>query len=302
METLYIQGRGIGADELNWIGQLIGAHPHWGRFRLSVRIAQEWNWRNGAGQLKDMAARTLLIKLERRGLLQLPRRQRGGGSRPAQPPPSEELGLRAEPLLEGPLDQVRPVRLAPVQSAVERGRLTRLLQRHHYLGYRRPVGENLQYLAQDRAGRSLACLVFGAAAWTCAPRDQFIGWSPAARQRHLHRVANQMRFLVLPWVRVPHLASHLLGLVAARINRDWQSKYGHGICLLESFVERSRFQGRCYRAANWICAGQTQGRSRNDPERSRSGPCKDIYLYALRRDWRRALQAPPRTPPGYEPI
>lgn len=302
METLCIQGRCIGAEELDWIRELISGNPQWGRFRLSVHIAQEWSWRNGAGQLKDMAARTLLVKLERRGLLQLPRRQRGGGSRPAQPPPFGPLGLWAQPLIDGPLDQVRPVRLVPVQSSVERGMLTQLLQQHHYLGYRRPVGENLQYLARDRAGRLLACLVFGAAAWQCAPRDQFIGWSQADRQRHLHLLTNNMRFLVLPWVRVPHLASYLLGLVSARIHRDWQSKYGHGICLLESFVERHRFRGSCYRAANWICAGQTQGRSRNDPEHSRPVPCKEIYLYPLRRDWRGVLHPQPSTPPVNEPI
>jgi hypothetical protein len=301
MEMLCIQGRRIGAEELNWIRQLMAANPRWGRFQLSIHIAQEWNWRNGAGQLKDMAARTLLVKLERRGFLQLPRRQRGGGSRPALPPASEQPELWVEPSIESSLNLVRPVKLAPVQSAVERGLLTQLLQQHHYLGYRRPVGENLQYLAQDRVGRPLACLVFGAAAWKCAPRDQFIGWSRWEREHHLHLLANNMRFLVLPWVRVRHLASHLLGLVAARLSSDWQSKYGHGIYLLESFVERDRFPGSCYRAANWICAGQTRGRSRNDPQRSRQVPRKDIYLYPLRGDWRRALQTQASTP-SYESI
>jgi len=301
METLCIQSRRIGAEELNWIRQLICANPQWGRFRLSVHIAQEWNWRNGAGQLKDMAARTLLLKLERRGLLKLPRRQRGGGSRVAQPPACQQLGLWAEPLIEGSLCQVRPVKLAPVESSVERGLLTHLLQHHHYLGYRRPVGENVQYLAGDRRGRPLACLVFGAAAWKCAPRDQFIGWSQSSREGHLHLVANNMRFLVLPWVRVPHLASHLLGLVAVGISSQWQSKYGHGICLLESFVQPDRFRGSSYRAANWICVGQTKGRSRNDPEHCRQVPCKDIYLYPLGRHWRSALHTQP-TAAGYDPI
>jgi hypothetical protein len=296
METLCNQSRCLDAEELTWIRQLICGHPQWGRFQLSVHIAQEWNWRNGAGQLKDMAARTLLLKLERQGLLQLPRRQRGGGSRPAQPPVSEQLGLWTEPLLEGSLAQVRPVQLAPVPSSVERGLLSQLLQQYHYLGYRRPVGENLQYLARDRAGRPLACLVFGAAAWQCAPRDQFIGWSQLSRQGHLHLLANHMRFLMLPWVRVAHLASHLLGLVAARLSGDWQAKYGHEVGLLESFVERDRFQGGCYRAANWIWVGQTQGRSRNDRERSFQVPRKDVYVYPLRGDWRRALPSEPSTP------
>ena len=240
-----------------------------------------------------MAARTLLLKLERRGFLELPRRQRGGGSRPARPPTSSQLALWTQPLLECALAQVRPVKLAQVESAAERTVLTQLLQQHHYLGYRRPVGENIQYLARDRTGRLLACLVFGAAAWKCASRDDFIGWSPSSRQRHLHFLANNMRFLVLPWVRVPHLASHLLSLAADVLSQDWQAKYGHSIYLLETFVQKDRFRGSCYRAANWICTGQTQGRSRNDPECRRSVPCKDIYLYPLRRDWRQILKSAP---------
>jgi hypothetical protein len=147
--------------------------------------------------------------------------------------------------------------------------------------YRRPVGQNLQYLVGDRSGRWLAGLVFGAAAWKCAPRDQYIGWDSRTRELHLHLVANNMRWLVLPWVRVPQLASHLLGLVAARISSDWQNKYGHRIYLLETFVERARFSGACYQAAQWIALGSTQGRSRNDSDRLLQVPCKEVYVYPL---------------------
>jgi len=293
MQTLTIQGRCLLPEQVEWIRGLIAAHPEWGRFRLSVHIAEQWDWRNGAGRLKDMAARTLLLKLERRGLLTLPRRQRGGGSRPVRKPTADQLRLGMEPLIEAALGGLLPLNVGPVESGRERAVLTQLLSQHHYLGYRRPVGENLQYLARDRSGRPLAGLVFGAAAWKCAARDHFLGWDAPTRQRQLPRVANQMRFLILPWVRVKHLASHLLGLVAQRISADWQAKYGHPLDLLETFVERGRFAGTCYRAANWVCVGQTQGRSRNDPNRTRSVPRKDVYLYRLRRSERRSRAGAP---------
>ena len=153
----------------------------------------------------------------------------------------------------------------------------------------------MQYLARERQGRALAGLVFGAAAWKCAPRDDYLGWDPIRRQAGVHLLANHMRFLVLPWVRVRGLASHLLGLVLRRLSSDWQDKYGHRIYLVESFVERDRFAGCSYRAANWVRVGQTQGRSRNDRQRTLRVPCKEVYLYPLARHFRRALLSP--TPP-----
>ena len=293
MQTLLIQGRRLAPEDLDGIRGLISAHPSWGRFRLSVHIAEQWQWRNGSGRLKDMAARTLLLKLQRRGLIELPARRAGGGSRPASAPNTEELALGSEPAIEVPLGELQPVELARVDGRPQRRLLAGLLGRFHYLGYRRPVGENVQYLARDRSGRPLACLVFGAAAWKCAARDRYIGWDGARRQAHLHLVANNMRLLVLPWVGVQSLASHLLGLAARRLSADWREKYGHGICLLESFVEGERFEGRCYRAANWIEVGQTQGRGRNDRERVGLAPCKKVYLYPLARHFRRVLLAPP---------
>ena len=296
MQTLYIQGRHVGPEQLDWIRGLILAHPNWGRFRLSVHIAEQWNWRNGAGRLKDMAARTLLVKLQRRGLLALPARRGGGGSRAAAAPKTEQLALWTEPPIAGPLSRLLPVALVRVDGRPQRERLAQLLGQYHYLGYRRAVGENLQYLAQDRSGRTLACLVFGAAAWKCAVRDRYIGWEAAHRQAHLHLVANNMRFLILPWVRVRHLASHLLGLVARRVSGDWQGKYGHRIYLLETFVQYCRFEGAAYRAANWVGVGQTQGRGRNDRQRSVSVPGKEVYLYPLARGFRNALLGQPQPP------
>ena len=303
MDVLLIQGRSIGSEQLEWIRQLIRTHPQWGSFRLSLHIAEQWNWRNGVGRLKDMAARTLLLKLERRALLQLPRRRCGGGSLPTQAREIKQRLLLTEPLIHKRLEELLPLRLAPVDGLRERQVLTELLAHHHYLGYRRPVGQNIQYLARDHSGCVLACLVFGAAAWKCAPRDQFIGWDAQTRQRHLHLVANNMRWLLLPWVRVPQLASHLLRLAAARISSDWQHKYGHRIYLLETFVERARFSGACYQAAQWIGLGSTQGRSRNDSKRLLQVACKDIYLYPLTPSFRNHLGVSnPTEPPIHGPV
>ena len=173
--------------------------------------------------------------------------------------------------------------------------MSRLLQQHHYLGYFRPVGENVPYLVENRCGQLLACAVFGAAAWKCAPRDRFIGWDAQARQEHLQSVANNMRLLIAPWVRVRGLASHLLSVLAKRVSGDWQRKYGHPIYLLETFVEQERFAGTVYRAANWIHVGQTQGRGRQGPSpRIRSASVKDVYLLPLAPCFRQFLQG--RTP------
>ena len=166
-----------------------------------------------------------------------------------------------------------------------------LLHRYHYLGHRNTVGENLRYLVCDHMDRPVACVLFGAAAWKCAARDAFLGWERAARERNLQGLTNNTRFLVLPWVTVPHLASHVLGLIARRIRADWQAKYGHPVQALETFVDRDRFKGTCYRAANWLRLGATQGRTRNDRKRRIRASVKDVYLYPLVAGFRRELCA-----------
>ena len=166
-----------------------------------------------------------------------------------------------------------------------------LLHRYHYLVHHNTVGENLRYLVRDRLGRPVACALFGSAAWKCADRDAFLGWERGVRERNLQRLTNNTRFLVLPWVVVPHLASHVLGLMARRIRADWQAKYGHPVHALETFVDRDRFRGTCYRAANWLWLGATRGRTRNDREHRIRAAVKDVYLYPLVADFRRELGA-----------
>ena len=182
-----------------------------------------------------------------------------------------------------------PLRFSRVGEDQEQPLVRALVQRHHYLGYRGPVGENLHYLVYDREGRVLACLLFGAPAWKMAARERFIGWDPPSRERALYLVANNMRFLIVPWVEVAHLASHILGRIARRISADWQAKYAHPLVLLETTVERARFAGTCYRAANWQCVGETTGRSRNDRYKRLNVPVKSVWLYPLSSTFRTRL-------------
>jgi len=283
-----IQGRLVLPEDLALIQSWLAAHPRGHRTQLSRELCVQWDWRNGAGRLKDMACRSLLLKLEGQGQIRLPPRRTPSvnGLRNRQTPP-----LDPEPnSMACSLQSLQPMRLQPVAAGGSEAQLFRgLLQRYHYLGQRNCVGENVKYLARDRDGRPLACLLFGSAAWKAAARDQWIGWSSEQRRQHLHLLTNNSRFLILPWARVPQLGSHLLGQVAARLSADWQHKYGHPIYLVESFVEEQRFAGTCYRAAGWVQVGRTTGRTRNDDGASPKVPLKALYLKPLRADAQRRL-------------
>jgi hypothetical protein len=291
-----IQGRLIRPADLAQVREWLAVHPDWSRWRLSRELARLWDWRSAHGQLKDMAARTLLLKLEQRGWIALPARRCASPNRMRHKRmPTLAPTLNQEPLRE-PLSGLRPLSLSEVSAgpAAERVLFEALLYRYHYLSHRSPVGENLQYLVRERARRPVACLLFGAAAWQCADRDRYIGWERATRAAGLHLVANNSRFLILPWVEVLGLASHVLGRVCRRVRSDWQHKYGHPIYLLESFVETDRFTGTCYRAANWMRVGQTKGRTRQDSPAGKHQQVarKDIYLYPLDSRFAQRLRAP----------
>lgn len=284
LETETIQGRRIGGVEIDEIRGLIEQNPGWCRRRLSEVLAERWQWYAASGQLKDMAARTLLGKLDDRGLIVLPPRRRAPVARRADAGPELFDRLPVEPV-RASLSSLRPLQIQVVgPKDADYRRFQSYLRQHHYLGHRGPVGENLAYLIRSRAGVDLACVLFGAAAWQCAGRDRWIGWSAEQRARGLPLIANNSRFLILPSVVVPHLASHLLSQIARRVDRDWQKRYGHPIHLLETFVQQDRFRGTCYQAANWIYVGQTTGRTRQN-QRHRDNavhaPLKDIYLYRL---------------------
>lgn len=285
-----VQGRHISRVEIGEIRSLIEANPRWSRWRLSRVLAEKWQWYASSGELKDMAARTLLLKLHERKLIQLPERRRAPAQRFAGAEPDLFDAVTPE-LITGELASVLPVEIRLVfPKESEYRRFQRYLAQHHYLSYGGPVGENLGYLIRSRAGEDLACLLFGAAAWQCAPRDRWIGWTSEQRAQGLQHIANNSRFLILPWVRLKRLASHILSQVADRINADWQRRYGHPIYLLETFVQQDRFEGTCYQAANWIHVGQTTGRMRQDRHNRVNAPFKEIYLYPLTRHVQRQLR------------
>ena len=288
MNQLRVQGRTLKAEDTATIGALITANPSWSRRRLSQELCRQWNWRNGVGQLKDMAARSLLVKLEQRGLIGLPQRRQVPSNR------MRDRRLCARVWDQQPMARLLP-ELGPIEvkeissDAPARSLFASALSQFHYLGFGGTVGENLQYLVRDCQGRLLACLVFGSSAWKCRDRDHFIGWDKQQRERCLHLTTNNTRFLILPWVKVPHLASWILGQVTRRLSEDWQRKYGHPIVLLETFVERDRFKGTAYRAANWIKVGSTTGRTRQDRAGTIQVAVKDIFLYPLGKDFPQRL-------------
>jgi hypothetical protein len=282
-----INGRKAPVD-VEEIRRLLADHPSWNRTRLSRELCDRWDWRGAGGALKDMACRNLLLRLERAGLIELPARQgrsvNGFRNRCPGDAPHQTDAIR------GRLSGLLPLRLAPVGAGGEEARSFRcLVSRYHYLGLRNTPGANIKYLVYSRQGRALGCFLFASAAWKCAARDGFIGWDAPSRERNLSLVANNTRFLILPWVEVPHLASHALSLASRRLSADWEAKYASPIVLLETFVDRERFRGTCYKAANWRLVGQTQGRTRADRHHSIQAPIKDIYLYPLSKHFRERL-------------
>jgi hypothetical protein len=280
METpTIIQGRRIGGKDITLIRDLRRNHPEWSRYRLSRELATRWCWRNEKGLLKDMACRSLLGKLADRGLIELPALRWVSPNRYRhQAVPEVAHDAKS---IHTSLRSVQPLRVLNGGTPSTAKLFSHLLARYHYLGYQQSVGESLRYLIAANNGRPLACVLFGSAAWKCADRDRFIGWDDEQRQRQLPLITNNQRFLILPWVRVPCLASHVLSLVSNRISSDWHERYGHPVFLLETFVDRQRFAGTCYRSANWLCVGCTSGLSRQDRHHRLSVPIKDLYVYTL---------------------
>lgn len=283
-----MQGQKITPADIHYIQELLTCYPLWHRTQISRELCKIWNWRNTNGQLKDMACRTLLLKLERSGHITLPARRRA--------PVNHSRGTsmitmdHSTETISCDLKSLFGIKIILAQSKSDHDSLfNNLLSRYHYLGHRTTVGENMKYLITDDADRPLSCILFGSAAWKTLPRDTFIGWDHSMRERNVNKITNNTRFLILPWVKIPHLASHILGKISRRINKDWVSKYGHPVYLLETFVDRSRFRGTCYKAANWILTGQTKGRTRNDRHTSIQVTAKDVYLYPLVKDFREKL-------------
>lgn len=279
-------GRDFSEAEIAAIRRVIDEVPGLNRRVISQRVCELLSWRKPDGGLKEMSCRVALLRMQEDGLVRLPPPLRGNGNGKAY----SRRTAAAEPGLPvwAPAGELRELRLAQVATAQESQLWNEYVERYHYLGYRTLPGAQLRYLAWTEQ-HVVALLGFGAAAWKTAPRDAYIGWTKAQRESRLHLVVNNARFLILPWVWSRHLASKLLGMAARRLPSDWHRRYGYRPVLLETFVEKERFAGTSYRAANWLCLGDTQGRGKLDTHRQHALPVKSIWVFPLSRQFRRAL-------------
>jgi hypothetical protein len=284
-------GREFSPAELDHIGELLKLRPVLRRTALSRRICQDFGWLNVLGQPKEMSCRVALLRMEKDGLIVLPPPLTKGGLGQRQLTLSAASDPR-EPV-QGSVQALEPL----VFQRVEKGALSslwnELIQRYHYLGYRPLSGAQMRYLVWSADGRLLAALGFGASAWQIKPRDQHIGWDHPQRVRGLHRIVNNARFLILPWVRCPGLASRILSAVPKPLLADWHWRYGYEPVLLESFVEVPHFSGISYRAAAWILLGETQGRGKLEKNNQQAAPLKEIWIYPLHPLYRQILCAAP---------
>lgn len=283
--VLIIQGRQLLSPDIELIRSLIANNPDWHRTRLSKELCTIWDWRTDKGLLKDMACRTMLRKLEQKELIKLPAAKHSGNRKRRIP----DIAHACDPI-ETDLNSIRPIQLVATDGDKKVNDLFHcLMDRYHYLGFKGHVGEHMKYVVFDCYNRPIACQLFGSAAWKLAPRDRFIGWDRQTRRRNLQMTTNNTRFLILPWVRIPNLASFILGASLRRLRQDWIEKYGHDLCMVETFVDRSRFNGTCYLAANWIKIGQSKGRTRQDRYHRLQVSIKDIYVYPLIPDYKKQL-------------
>ncbi len=286
-KTLSYRHRVITEEDVVFIRKLIAAHPGSSRRDLSKKLCQSWNWVQANGALRDMVCRGLMLMLHREALIELP---------PVRQVPRNPLVERSPAVLvsvdEAPLQasftELGAIELREVRRTPEEALFNSLLQQHHYLGYTQPVGEHLKYLVYAQ-GRPIACVAWCSAPRHLGSRDRYIGWSAQARLANIGLLAYNTRFLILPWVRVAHLASHLLGRLGRVLSADWQRLYGHPIYFVETFIDPQRFRGTCYRAANWIVLGTTTGRGKDDARHQPNRPIKEVLGYALVKDFRQRL-------------
>jgi hypothetical protein len=288
-EVLRYRGRVVGAPDLAFIRTLIADRPGASRRALSLELCAAWRWVQHNGAPCDAVARSLLLQLHRDGHIELP------AARYVPPQPAHHRA-RPEPIeidrtpIRARLRDLRPLEFVRVRRTDREPIFNALIEMHHYLGYTQPVGAHLKYLVYGRkSDRPLACLSWSSAPRHLGARDRFIGWSPEERRRNIRFVAYNPRFLILPWVEVPYLASHLLGRMAKQLPEDWEEAYGYPVRFLETFVDPTRYRGTCYRAANWIVLGRTTGRGKNSPSWAPNRSIKEVLGYPLTPDFREEL-------------
>jgi len=281
------RGRVVTAEDVAFIRQFIAQNPGASRRRLSAKLCEAWQWKQANGALRDMVCRGLLLMLHRAGEIELP------PVRQVSPNPFVERERPAPMLLDttviaGALNALQPIEIEQVRRTGDEPLFNSLMEHYHYLGYEQPVGEHLKYLAWAEE-RPIACLAWSSAPRHLGSRDRYIGWNAETRRRNIRFLAYNTRFLILPWVQVPHLASHLLGKMTRALSGDWERMYGHPIYFAETFIDPGRFRGTCYRAANWILLGHTTGRGKNDHTNKPNRPIKEVLGLPLAPRFRELL-------------
>jgi len=279
--------RVITHDDLVFIRRLIAENPELSRRGLSIKLCEAWNWVQANGALRDMVCRGMMLMLHRQGLIELPALRRIGRSSLSRATKPQSVSIDQTPLSVS-LAELGALQVRQVRRTAEEAMFNSLLQQHHYLGYTQPVGEHLKYMV-FAGQRPIACMAWSSAPRHLGSRDRFIGWTAQARLANIRLLAYNTRFLIMPWVTVEHLASHLLGRIARRLSADWQAMYAHPIYFVETFIDPQRFRGICYRAANWTLLGVTTGRGKDAPTRAANRSIKQVLGYPLVKDFRQRL-------------
>jgi hypothetical protein len=281
------RGRVVTQDDVAFIREMIAKNPTLSRRMLSRILCEAWNWTQANGKPKSMVCRGLMLALHRAGRIELPAKRKDMPNPFVNRVRPRLVHIDCAPV-EGNLSDLGPLEIRSVRRTPEESLFNSLVETHHYLRYTQPVGEHLKYMVYAK-DRPVACFAWCSAPRHLGPRDRFIGWPAQARRRNIHFVSYNTRFLILPWVRVRHLASHLLGRMTGLLSSDWERVYKHPVYFAETFVDPTRYPGTCYYAANWVFLGQTTGRGKNDQTGRPNRSIKDVLGYALTKDFRRLL-------------
>ena len=281
------RGKIITETDIAFIRELIVCNPDISRWALSRELCRQWNWVQPNGALRDVVCRGMMLELHREGHIRLPEIKRSVRNPFVNRQKPEKIQVDQHPL-QKELSELKPLEFRQVRRSADEKLFNSLIDQFHYLGYCHPVGEQLKYIVYTRK-QPIACLAWSSAPRHIGARDRFIGWSAQMRKDHLSLIAYNCRFLILPWVRVPSLASHILGCMTRILPRDWNRLYCHGLYYLETFVDKDRFAGTCYKAANWIYLGDTTGRGKNDQTNRPNRSIKAVWGYPLTKDFRAVL-------------
>src|SRR5215813_3634630 len=281
------RGRVITLEDILFLRQFIAENPHLSRRRLSAKVCEVWDWKQANGALRDMVCRGLLLMLHRAGEIELPQVRFVARNPLVERERPAPVLIDTTPVIAR-LRELQPLEIQQVRRTGHEPLFNSLMEHHHYLGYEQPVGEHLKYLVWSH-GRPIACMAWSSAPRHIGSRDRYIGWSQQARKRNIRFIAYNTRYLILSWIQVPHLASHILSRVTAALSHDWERMYGHPIWFAETFIDPDRFRGTCYRAANWILLGRTTGRGKNDLTHRPNRSIKEVFGLPLTRRFRELL-------------